>query len=214
MPGRRPPIRRCLCGEAPAPPTNEDAQAAYARFATAFVGRLIAAGLPGTLSGDKVAEINEFAHRQALRGCDERQAPEPDPFAQADVPPPPVVFNCTWESGERISLTRVANTGSWVVSGDAAAAAGTGILLVGSKQEAPLVVAIPTAPIKSQVEEVAPAAPTAVAAAAPPIVYSGANLKAMPSPFVPPVRAEPVRSGGLTPASLSPMPTPFANGTR
>jgi hypothetical protein len=203
-------------GETIEPPTTEEAQAAYARFATAFVGRLINAGVPFTLSGSKFAEINELAHRQPLRGCDERRERDPDPFAPADAPPPPIVFNCTWESGERISLTRVPNTGTWVVSDDAIAAAGAGILLVGPKQQTQQVVAVPTAPKKApELPGVnVPAPPAAVASIAPQAVYSGANLQAMPSPFVPPARAEPVRSSNPTPAGLSPMPTPFANGAR
>ena len=206
----------CLCGvqaaDAQEPPTSEEAQAAYSRFATAVVGRLIAAGLPTTLSGGKFAEINEFAHRQALRGCDERREPDTDPFAPADSPPPPVVFNCTWESGERISLTRIANTGSWVVSDDATAAAGAGMLPVGPKLEAAHVAAIPTAPIKAPTpaEEPAPAVVEGVAMAPTALTYSGANLRAMPSPFVPPARSEPVRSGTPTPTAIGPMPTPFA----
>lgn len=190
------------------PPTSEEAQAAYARFATAFVSRLISAGLPTTLSGGKFAEINEFAHRQPLRGCDERYEPDTDVFAPADAAPPPVVFNCTWQNGERISLTRVANTGSWAVSNDAAAAASAGMLLVGTQREGPQVVAIPTAPIKPH--QAAPAAPAVSVASAPaPAVLTGANMQAMPSPFVPPARSEPVRSASAAPASLGPMPTPF-----
>lgn len=213
-------VTLCLGGvqaaAAQEPPTSEEAQAAYSRFATAVVGRLIAAGLPTTLSGGKFAEINEFAHRQPLRGCDERREPDRDPFAPADAPPPPVVFHCTWESGERISLTRIANTGSWMVSDDASAAAGAGMLPVGLKLEAPHVAAIPTAPIKASalVEEPAPAAAEAVATPPAAVTYSGANLRAMPSPFVPPARAEPVRSSTPTPAALGPMPTPFAVGAR
>lgn len=196
------------------PPTSEEAQAAYSRFATAFVGRLIDAGLPTTLSGGKFAEINEFAHRQPLRGCDERYEPDADPFAPSDATPPPVVFNCTWDNGERISLTRVANTGSWAVSNDAAAAASAGILLVGPQRQEPQVVAIPTAPIKPPQPDV-PAAPEVSVASVPaPAVFSGANMQAMPSPFVPPARAEPVRSSSATPASLGPMPTPYAVGSR
>lgn len=77
-------VTLCLGGvqaaAAQEPPTSEEAQAAYSRFATAVVGRLIAAGLPTTLSGGKFAEINEFAHRQPLRGCDERREPDRDPL--------------------------------------------------------------------------------------------------------------------------------------
>lgn len=190
------------------PPTSEDAQAAYARFATGLVGRLYSAGL-GTLSGGKVAEINEFAHRQALRGCDEWREPVPDPFAPADAPPPPIVFNCTWENGERISLTRVPNTGTWVVSNDAVAAASAGMLLVGPQREEPQVVAVPTAPIKPPAPEAPAAPPVSVATTAAPPVFMGANMQAMPSPYVPPVRADPVRSASPAPASLGPMPAPF-----
>lgn len=204
-----------VAGEAVAPPTTEEAQAAYARFATGFVSRLIKAGVPTELSGGKFAEINELAHRQALRGCDDRREPDIDPFAPPDAPPPPVVFNCTWESGERISLTRLPNTGAWMVSDDATAAAGAGILLVGPKQEAPKVVAVPSPP--KQVPE-APAAiapgPAAVAVVQPPPVYSGANLQAMPSPFVPPVRTEPGRSTATSTSSAGPMPTPFGSPGR
>ena len=190
------------------PPTSEEAQAAYARFATAFADRLYSAA-SARLSGGKVAEINEFAHRQALRGCDERREPDADPFAPADAAPPPVVFNCTWENGERISLTRVANTGAWTVSNDAAAAAGAGMMLVGPRREEPKVVAIQTAPITAAPPE-APAVPAVAATSAPaPTVFTGANMQAMPSPFVPPARAEPARSASPAPASLGPMPAPF-----
>jgi hypothetical protein len=198
------------------PPTTEEAQAAYSRFATTLVGRLIAAGLPAKLSDGKFSELNEFAHRQPLRGCDERREIEPDPFAPADAPAPPVVFHCTWESGERISLTRVPNTGTWMVSDQATAAAGAGMLPVGPQVEAPRVAAIPTAPIKPPAPADVPAAPAAeaVATAPPPMTYSGANLRAMPSPFIPPARAEPVRSSAPAATALAPMPTPFAAGTR
>ncbi|WP_162590543.1 hypothetical protein [Variovorax sp. RA8] len=191
------------------PPTSEEAQAAYARFATAFVGRLYSTG-SATLGGGKVAEINEFAHRQPLRGCDERREPDADPFAPADAAPPPVVFNCTWENGERISLTRVANTGVWTVSNDAAAAAGAGMMLVGPLRDEPQVVAIPTAPIKAPAPEAPAAPPASVATTAAQPVFVGPNMQAMPSPFVPPARAEPVRSASSpAPASLGPMPAPF-----
>ena len=194
------------------PPTSEEAQAAYARFLTAFAGRLYSAG-SATLSGGKVAEINEFAHRQPLRGCDGRREPDADPFAPADAAPPPVVFNCSWENGERISLTRVANTGVWTVSNDAAAAAGAGMILVGPRRDEPQVVAIPTAPIKSAPPD-APAAPAVAATSAPaPTVFTGANMQAMPSPFVPPARAEPVRSSTPAPA-IGPMPAPYSAGGR
>jgi len=194
------------------PPTSEEAQAAYARFLTAFAGRLYTAG-SATLSGGKVAEINEFAHRQSLRGCDGRREPDADPFAPADAAPPPVVFNCTWENGSRISLTRVANTGVWMVSNDATAAAGAGMMLVGPRREEPQVVAIPTAPITAAPPE-APAVPAVAATSAPtPTVFTGANMQAMPSPFVPPARAEPVRSSTPAPAT-GPMPAPYSAGSR
>lgn len=197
------------------PPTSEEAQAAYARFATAFADRLYSAA-SAALSGGKVAEINEFAHRQPLRGCDERRELDADPFAPADAPPPPIVFNCTWENGERISLTRVANTGAWTVSNDAAAAAGAGMMLVGPPRDEPQVVSIPIAPVKSAPpDEPAVLAPPAVAAtsAPAPTVFTGANMQAMPSPFVPPARAEPARSSTVAPAA-GPMPTPYSPGGR
>ncbi|OUM00062.1 hypothetical protein [Variovorax sp. JS1663] len=195
------------------PPTSEEAQAAYARFATAFVGRLYSAR-SATLSGGKVAEINEFAHRQPLRGCDERREPDADPFAPADAAPPPVVFNCTWENGERISLTRVANTGVWTVSNDAAAAAGAGIMLVGPLRDEPQVVAILTAPIKPPASEAPAAVPAVAATRAPaPTVFTGANMQGMPNPFVPPLHAEPVRSSTAAPA-IGPMPAPYSAGGR
>jgi hypothetical protein len=204
------------CEAAQEPPTSEEAQAAYSRFASTVVGRLITAGLPAKLSEGKFAEINEFAHRQPLRGCDERREIDPDPFAPANAPAPPVVFHCTWESGERISLTRVPNTGTWMVSDQATAAAGAGMLPVGPQVEAPRVAAIPTAPIKPPAPTEEPAAPVAdaVVAAVPPMTYSGANLRAMPSPFIPPARAEPVRSSASAATALAPMPTPFTPGTR
>ncbi|WP_146039607.1 hypothetical protein [Variovorax sp. WDL1] len=192
-----------------APPTSEEAQAAYSRFATAFVGRLISAGLPATLSGGKLAEINEFAYRQPLRGCDERQEPATDPFAPADAKPQPIIFNCTWENGERISFTRIGSTGTWTVSKDAAAAASAGMLLVGPQRQEPEVVAIPTVPIKAPAPEAPAAPPVQVATTASQPVFVGPNMQAMPSPFVPPARAEPVRSISLAPASLGPMPAPF-----
>lgn len=192
-----------------APPTSEEAQAAYARFATVFVSRLIAAGLPATLSGGKFAEINEFAHQQPLRGCDERREPDPDPFAPADAKPPPIIFNCTWENGERISFTRIGSTGTWTVSNDAAAAASAGMLFVGPQRQEPEVVAIPTVPIKAPAPEAPAAPPVQVATTAAQPVFVGANMQAMPSPFVPPARAEPVRSASPAPASLGPMPAPF-----
>ncbi|MDN8616535.1 hypothetical protein [Variovorax ginsengisoli] len=198
------------------PPTSEEAQAAYARFVTSFAGRLYSAG-SATLSGGKVAEINEFAHRQPLRGCDERREPGADPFAPADAAPPPVVFNCTWENGERISLTRVANTGVWMVSNDAAAAAGAGMMLVGPLRKEPQVVAIPAAPSKAAPPDAppdAPAVPAVAATSAPaPTIFTGANMQAMPSPFVPPARAEPVRSSTPAPA-IGPMPAPYSAGGR
>lgn len=190
------------------PPTSEEAQAAYARFATAFVGRLYSAR-SAPLSGGKVAEINEFAHRQPLRGCDEWHESVPDPFAPADAPPPPIVFNCTWENGERISLTRIGSTRTWTVSNDATAAAGAGMLLVGPQRQEPEVVAVPTAPIKPPAPEVPAAPPVSVATTVAPATFVGANMQAMPSPFVPPARGEPVRSASPAPASLGPMPAPF-----
>lgn len=209
-------IAPALAGEAPSPPTTEEAQAAYSRFLVAFVGRLGDAGLPGALAGDRMTQIQRFAARQPLRGCDEWQEPRMDPFAPADAPKPAIVFNCAWESGERISLTKVPNTGSWVVSDDASSAAAAGILLTGPKQQTPQVVAVPVKPPEPAVEEAPVAAQSAPAAAgsagaAPhgPSFYSGANLQAMPSPFVPPARTEPARSSNSGPATVGPMPTPF-----
>lgn len=210
-------IGQALAGDAPpAPPTNEEAQAAYARFLVAFVGRLGDAGLPNALAGDRMAQIQRFAARQPLRGCDEWQEPRVDPFAPADAPKPPIVFNCTWESGERISLTKVPNTGSWMVSDDARSAAAAGILLTGPQQQTPQVVAVPIKPQEPAVDEAPGSAPSVSvgagsAGAAPhaPAVYSGTNMQAMPSPYVPPGRAEPPRSSSPSAGSLGPMPTPF-----
>jgi len=206
-------VQTAIAEQPPAPPTSEEAQAAYSRFLTAFVGRLIGAGLPATLSPGKYAEINEFAHRQRLRGCDDWREPDVDAFAPTGSTPPPIQFNCTWESGERISLTKVPNTGSWMVSDDKAAAAGAGMLLSGPMQEAPQVVGVPTAPIKPPAAEEAPP-PAAPASPPPPSVYTGPNLQAMPSPYVPPAGAPAVQRTERSPANAGPMPTPFGGANR
>jgi hypothetical protein len=205
--------------EPPQPPTTEEAQEAYARFLLAFVGRVVEAGMPSPLTNAKIAEINAFARRQALRGCDEWREPRVDPFAPADTPKPPIVFNCTWESGERISLTKVPNTGIWMLSDDAHAAAAAGMILTGPKQQNQEVVAVPVKPPDPPAAEEASSASTTPAAgstgAAPhaPTVYRGANMQAMPSPYVPPSSAEPNRAPAPAPAPASPMPTPLG-GTR
>lgn len=200
----------------PSPPTTEDAQEAFSRFATGIVARLADAQQIGALTPGKIAEINEFAQRRALRGCDERKPPEVDPFAPPPKPddvPAAVVFHCTWESGERISLTRSANTGSWLVSDDAAAAAGAGMVLAGPRIEGPKVAAIPVAPLKET--PTAEPVPEQAAVVSYPVaqqpVFVGANMQAMPSPFVPPTTAL-SRPPATTAGPAGPMPTPFAGG--
>lgn len=201
---------------APDPPTSEDAQVAYSRFAIGFLARLVDVQQLGALSPGKISEINEFAQRQRLRGCDERRIPEPDPFAPAESlrKQDPVTFHCTWESGERISLTRVPNTGSWIVSDDVAAAAGAGMVLAGPRADGPKVAAIPVAPLKEPpVAEPAPEQAAAVASypVAQQPVFVGASMQAMPSPFVPQTTTlyrPPAASAG----PAGPMPTPFSGG--
>ncbi len=205
--------------QAPSPPTTQDAQEAYSRFATAFVARLADAHQTSPLTPGKISEINEFAHRQALRGCDERRPPEQDPFAPEPSPgdrPPPVVFHCTWDSGERISLTWIANTGSWVLSDDATAAAGAGMVLAGPRIEGPQVAAIPVTPLKDAPATVPDPVQTPVAVASYPVarqpVYMGTSLQAMPSPFVPPARNRPEPAAPAPAAAGGPMPSPYATG--
>ncbi|MBS0454187.1 MAG: hypothetical protein JSS14_23035 [Proteobacteria bacterium] len=203
--------------EAPSPPTLEESQGAYARHAAQVLSRLVKDGKPVQLTNEQLASINEFARRRTLRGCDDWRVPERDAFAPADAPPPPVVFNCTWDSGERISLTYVPNTRSWTMSDDRTAAAAAAMLLTGPQQpEEKKVVAVPVAPVKPAAQESAAQVPQVAASAAAPIASAllGASMIAMPSPFVPPARAETVRPSA-TPASVAgPMPTPFSNASK
>lgn len=196
------------------PPSTEEVQEAYARFLTGVVGKLEAAGAPAKTSAERQAQISVFARRMRTRGCDERMDIWADPFASSDAAPP-VVFHCTWESGERISLTRSTNTGAWSVSDDATAAAGAGVLLVGPKVEPPAVVAVPVVPTVPKAEQPPPAAPApATASFVTPIrADAGGSLQAMPSPYVPPTRSEratplPVPAAALP--SPGPMPAPYA----
>lgn len=210
-------VASATTAEAVLPPTTEEAQEALSRFAVGLVARLADAKQTAALTPGKIAEINEFAHRQPLQGCDDRRLPDADPFAPApkpDEPPAPVVFHCTWASGERISLTRVANTGSWIVSDDATAAEGAGMILTGPRLEGPKVVAIPVAQLKDAAAE-EPAVEQAKAVASYPVtrqsVFVGASMEAMPSPFIPQTAA-PTRPPITNAGPAGPMPTPFIAG--
>ncbi|MFZ3119205.1 MAG: hypothetical protein WA159_12880 [Variovorax sp.] len=200
------------------PPGTEEVQEAYARFLAGVVGKLEAAGAPVSSASERQAQVNVFARRMKLRDCDRRGDTWPDPFASADATPP-VVFHCTWESGERISLTRSANTGAWAVSDDATAAAGAGVLLVGPKVDGPTVADVQLAPKAPNAAPVPAATPivqvpqVASAVVAPVRLGADGLLQAMPSPYVPPTRSE----APMTLASPQPpskpgaMPAPYAS---
>lgn len=198
------------------PPGTEEVQEAYARFLAGVVGKLEAAGAPVTSAAERQAQVNVFARRMKLRDCDRRGDAWPDPFASADATPP-VVFHCTWETGERISLTRSANTGAWAVSDDATAAAGAGVLLVGPKVDGPTVAAVPVVPTapKSEQPPVLSAPPLMTASAVAPVrAEVGGLLQAMPSPYVAPMRSEratPLPAPAAALASPGPMPAPYAH---
>lgn len=200
--------------DSPTPPTLEDAQDAYARHAAQVLSRLVKDGKPVQLTNEQLASINEFARRRTLRGCDDWREPERDAFAPADAPPLPVVFNCTWDSGERISLTYVPNTRSWTMSDDRTAAAAAGILLTGPQQEEKKVVAVPVAPVKPAAEEPAAQVPQVATSAPAPAgaALSGSNMTSMPSPFIPPTRVEPARPSAAPASAAGPMPSPFPSG--
>ncbi|TAL65832.1 MAG: hypothetical protein EPN79_11820 [Burkholderiaceae bacterium] len=197
-----------------------------------FVTRLIKTGLPYKMTSEHLAEINAWAHSMTLGDCGPLNDTDSDPFAPEGTPPPPLVYNCTWENGAGVSFTRVANTGAWRISDDATAAQGAGAVLDGKPREEEKVVSVPILPSStdddsngsssgskpiqsSQPEAASPPAPTYLTASRFNSLhsFSPAELMAMPSPYIPPSAAPAATSrlpGANSQGNAGQMPTPFA----
>lgn len=214
-----------FAGDDVGPPSPDEAVSAFARHATQAIEQM---GLLGTDNDQRYAQqmgkINVFASRMRLGACNQRSAAD-DPFLPADAPRPAVVFDCKWSTGERISFTRLANTGSWMVSDQATTAEGMGMKFVGVRPAAveSTVASIAIAPMKSPTPIAPDETPSPAAQSGTQRARLQASLgtaaalgrpiltpKDLPSPFVAP--------GGLpaalpTPVAVDPgpMPTPYAS---
>lgn len=200
-------------------PTQDEAVGAFVRNAAYVFDKM---GLLGADNEARYAQqmgkINVFATRLKLDTCNQRTGVD-ETFNEPGTPKRPVVFDCRWSTGERISFTRVGSTGAWAVSDQATTAEGMGMVFAGPR---PAGVETQVASIKiAPIIEVpkAPEAPSAdpgVTRTLVPSLGTAAALgkpiatpKDLPSPFVAPGGA----AAAPAPVKVDPgpMPTPFAS---
>lgn len=198
------------------PPTQDEAVAAFAVHASLILDKM---GMMGTGDataagqrryGDMMGKVNVFAARKQLGTCNQRPRPD-ETFMAADAPRPPVLFDCRWSTGERVSFTRLSTTGAWMVSDQATTAEGMGMVYAGPRQ-ASTVTAIAVTPPK-EVER-APEA-TVAAAQAPALALAPQGGKPfltpkdLPSPYVGTGTLSAPAPTQTKSADPGPMPTPF-----